>query len=102
MSSLLRHVFAVWYDFEVYGGEGKAFEDALCAVMFNTQGFLHETVAPHKEDTQHVKYHSLFKKLLEEPIITTKITHVKDPWLTRTDDSGETKQCAASTKTEPA
>ena len=44
LKSLLRHVFDVWYLHRhgvPLGGRG-AMEDALCAIMFNCQGYLFE------------------------------------------------------------
>lgn len=40
MKSLLRHVVAVWLAHR----RGWADEEALCAILFNTQGYLHETL----------------------------------------------------------
>lgn len=47
LSSLLRHVVDLWYDLEnpkQQGAPGVAeeIEELLCAVLFNTQGLLHE------------------------------------------------------------
>jgi hypothetical protein len=41
MKSLWRHFFDVWWI--VRGGNGDL-EDALCAVLFNVQGMLHEVL----------------------------------------------------------
>lgn len=49
MKSLWRHFFEVWELYRVRVANGvldddqiDALDEALCAVMFNTQGFLHE------------------------------------------------------------
>ena len=43
VSSLLRHVVDVWLLHQGYDGEAtQDIEDALCAIMFNAEGYLHE------------------------------------------------------------
>jgi hypothetical protein len=39
--SLIRHVFAAWLTWRT-GLEDETLEDSLCAIIFNTQGMLHE------------------------------------------------------------
>jgi len=41
MKSLLRHLHALWY-IHRYGEPGETQEEALCAILFNAQGYLHE------------------------------------------------------------
>lgn len=53
MKSLWRHVFQVWMIHRgelVYDTVGNRvyLEDALCAIMFNTMGYLHETLKLQK------------------------------------------------------
>jgi hypothetical protein len=43
MDSLVRHVLALW---KQYDTSGTIDQDAACAVLFNTFGLLHETVKP--------------------------------------------------------
>jgi hypothetical protein len=47
MKSLLRHVFEVW---RIHRGWDPVdgLEDALCAIQFNAQGYLHETLKGKK------------------------------------------------------
>ena len=42
MKSLWRHFFAVWKEHRTGAKNAQVMEDALCAVMFNTMGYLHE------------------------------------------------------------
>lgn len=42
--SLVRHVFDVWHCMEGTGLERGGLTDALCAVLFNAQGMLHELI----------------------------------------------------------
>ena len=50
MSSLLRHVIDLWDGFERFGyafdsvASTKEWQDLLCAIIFNSQGLLHETM----------------------------------------------------------
>src|SRR3990167_2642539 len=50
MSSLLRHAIDTWYMYEDAGynleaiAASKEWKDLLCAVFFNVQGLLHETL----------------------------------------------------------
>lgn len=48
MSSMWRHFFDVW---AIYHGiqSGVSFEEALCALMFNVQGMLHEELKKSNE-----------------------------------------------------
>lgn len=41
MKSLLRHVIDVWTHHRDGAASDKALEDALCACLFNVQGYLH-------------------------------------------------------------
>lgn len=41
--SLFRHFFDVW-KLGRTGGDAAAIEEALCAILFNAQGWLHESV----------------------------------------------------------
>ena len=43
MKSLWRHLMAVWSEHRGWGSE-EGLEDALCGVLFNAQGMLHETL----------------------------------------------------------
>lgn len=46
MKSMLRHVFHVWRLHRAGARDGKELQDALCAVFFNVQGYLHESLRP--------------------------------------------------------
>lgn len=48
-SSLLRHFLDVWLLHEEYPAATKNLEDALCALFFNVQGYLHETLLNREE-----------------------------------------------------
>lgn len=51
MKSLLRHVFDLWIRWRADCTDREAFEDALCAILFNAQGMLHERM---KEDRRAI------------------------------------------------
>lgn len=42
MKSMFRHFMDVWMSHRGYAPSGEMFEEALCALMFNVQGYLHE------------------------------------------------------------
>ena len=42
MKSMLRHVMDVWAIHRGWKGSADELEEALCAVLFNVQGYLHE------------------------------------------------------------
>ena len=48
MSSLWRHFLDVWLLHEEYPAATANLEDALCALLFNVQGYLHETLREEK------------------------------------------------------
>jgi hypothetical protein len=50
MKSLWRHFMDVWKIHRGYGGD-IPLEDALCAVLFNVMGYLHETVKENRRPT---------------------------------------------------
>ena len=51
MKSMLRHVMDLWLLHRGYGkGTGATQQELLCAILFNTQGMLHE-ILMNKEDT---------------------------------------------------
>jgi len=43
MESMMRHVHDLWMEHKGYESRDGA-EEALCAIMFNAQGYLHETL----------------------------------------------------------
>ncbi len=46
MKSMMRHVHAIWMHHRGDAGpDTEPLEEALCAVLFNAQGYLHETLA---------------------------------------------------------
>ena len=51
MKSLWRHLMAVWRDHRgVSEDEGEGLESALCGVIFNAQGYLHEVLKEKQID----------------------------------------------------
>jgi hypothetical protein len=57
MKSLTRHFFDVWEKWDACE-DGKAWEDALCAAMFNLQGLLFETMGAGKGTLRQKIYRS--------------------------------------------
>lgn len=47
MKSMMRHMMDVWLIHRGYGSEARtdSMTEALCALLFNVQGYLHETEA---------------------------------------------------------
>ena len=51
MKSMWRHLLTVWgHHREVPAGNGESLEDALCSVIFNAQGYLHEMLKAKQRD----------------------------------------------------
>ena len=46
MKSLFRHFMELWLRWRDKCDDQQAFQDALCAILFNAQGLLHERVHP--------------------------------------------------------
>ena len=44
LDSLIRHVLDLWLEHEIGGGSREGVEEALCGVIFNVQGYLHEVL----------------------------------------------------------
>jgi hypothetical protein len=42
MKSMFRHFMDVWLRHRGYSPDGPEFEEALCALLFNVMGYLHE------------------------------------------------------------
>ena len=47
MKSLLRHTFTAWA-LHRYGGTMSEMKEALCAIQFNQQGYLHTLLTSHE------------------------------------------------------
>ena len=62
MSSMWRHLFCVWSIHDGYSNEDKI--EALCGLMFNVQGMLHETI---KHQTDDKWEHSIWKRPVTSP-----------------------------------
>ena len=52
MKSMFRHFMEVW---QIHRGWRKGFiQEALCAVMFNAMGYLHELLAQHSREQDEI------------------------------------------------
>lgn len=52
MKSMIRHVFEVWRDHRRNANHvvrGSVVQDALCAILFNVQGYLHELLKAEQQ-----------------------------------------------------
>ncbi len=52
MDSLLRHVMDVWLEHDGFPSR-DGLEDALCAIIFNAQGYLHEVLLGRGKEAAH-------------------------------------------------
>lgn len=56
MKSLFRHFMDTWLEWREKGGSGAKWEEALCAMLFNVQGLLHETLSAKAAARQQVSW----------------------------------------------
>lgn len=61
MKSLWRHFFAVWKEHRTCAENAQVMEDALCAVMFNTMGYLHEYLKEQDSKVIYPSYSQVIK-----------------------------------------
>lgn len=54
MKSLLRHVHDMWLEHRGFEGR-EEMEETICAILFNTQGYLHELLKERKYLTKKKK-----------------------------------------------
>ena len=59
MKSMMRHLIEVWSIHRGWNNSRPALEEALCALMFNTMGYLHE----------HIKKYAMSSAIPDDPVI---------------------------------
>lgn len=74
MSSMWRHLFCIWSIHDGYSNEDKI--EALCGLMFNVQGMLHETIKHQTDDVKTPPLHTSGSNgSMESPLMSYENIH---------------------------